>query len=263
MAPIVWGKDGPFQISSSMIVVWLVAMGIIIVVQLATRNIKMVPEGLQNFVEWVVEGLYGFFEDIVGKHMIGKTFWFFCTIFIFILATNWFGLIPGMGSIGYGHVDAQGHFNMTEPLLRGANADLNMTLSMALMFFALWVYWSLKEIGAGGMVGHVFAVKGHGTGFMGYFLVAVFIFVGAIEIVSICIRPVALTFRLYGNIFAGENILESMMHLGGWWFGWLLVLPFYALELLVGLVQAMVFALLTAVFTSLMCGHHEEGEGAH
>ena len=88
-------------------------------------------------------------------------------------------------------------------------------------------------------------------------MIAIFLFVGLIEVISITFRPVSLSFRLYGNIFAGENILESMMHLVPW-LGWLLPLPFYFLELLVGLVQALVFALLTSVFTALMAGHHED-----
>ena len=251
-------------ISNSMIMVWIVAAVIILVAQMATREVKMVPEGLQNFVELLVEGMYDFFKDILGDHMVKKTFWFFCTVFIFILFSNWFGLIPGLGTIGYGHAEAGHGFKVTEPLLRGVNADLNMTASMALLFFFLWTVWSLQELGAGGFAGHIFQVKGHGKGFMGFFLVAVFIFVGGIEIVSICVRPVALMFRLYGNIFAGENILESIMHMGGPILGGIFVLPFYALELLVGLVQAMVFALLTSVFTALMCEHHdEEGEHAH
>ena len=83
-------------------------------------------------------------------------------------------------------------------------------------------------------------------------------FVGLIEMVSMCVRPVALTFRLYGNVFAGENMLESVMNMGGIFFGWAAVLPFYFLEILVGLVQALVFALLTAVFTSLDCTPHGE-----
>ena len=95
---------------------------------------------------------------------------------------------------------------------------------------------------------------------MGLFLIGVFLLVGVIEVISISVRPVALMFRLYGNVFAGENILETVMHLGGIWLGWLIVLPFYMLELLVGLVQALVFALLTSVFTALMCVHEE---GAH
>ena len=89
-------------------------------------------------------------------------------------------------------------------------------------------------------------------------MLLIYMFVGVIEVVSIGVRPVALMFRLYGNVFAGENILETVMGLGGAYFGWLAVLPFYFLELLVGLVQSLVFALLTAVFTSMMCSHDEE-----
>ncbi len=249
---------GPLVITNSMVVTWIVAALIILVAQMATRGATLVPTGLQNFVEWLVEELYGFFESIIGPEMVKKSFWFFGTVFIFILFTNWFGLIPGLGTIGWGTVDADGHFHMAEPLLRGVNADLNMTAAMAILFFVLWLIWSFQANGVGGFVGHIFAVKGHGSNFMGFFLVAVFVFVGVIEIVSISVRPVALMFRLYGNVFAGENILETVMHLGGAWFGWLFVLPFYLLEILVGLVQALVFALLTAVFTALMCVHDEE-----
>ena len=251
-------KLGPLVITNSMVVTWIVAALIILLSQLATRNAKIVPSGLQNFWEWLVEELYGFFESIVGPVLVKKTFWFFATIFIFILFTNWFGLIPGLGTIGWGTYDAAGHFHMSEPLLRGVNADLNMTAAMALTFFALWMVWALQANGVKGLAGHIFAVKGHGANFMGFFLVVVFVFVGLIEIVSISVRPVALMFRLYGNIFAGENILETVMHLGGIWFGWLFVLPFYLLEILVGLVQALVFALLTSVFTALICLHDDE-----
>ncbi len=102
---------------------------------------------------------------------------------------------------------------------------------------------------------------------MSIFIALIFVVVGLIEIVSILFRPVSLSFRLYGNIFAGENILEAMMTLVPW-LGWILPLPFYFLEMLVGLVQALVFALLCAVFTALMCTHeeshgHEHKEGAH
>jgi F-type H+-transporting ATPase subunit a len=147
------------------------------------------------------------------------------------------------------------------PLLRGGNADLNMTLAMSLVFFALWFIWSLQALGVGGFLKHIFSGGGDNEGIMGLFMIAIFLFVGIIEVVSIAFRPVSLSFRLYGNVFAGENILESMMHLGGTYFGWLLPLPFYFLELLVGIVQALVFALLTSVFTALMAAHHDEGHG--
>ena len=251
-------KFGPLVITNSMVVTWIVAALLILTSQLATRNAKLVPSGLQNFWEFLVEELYGFFESILGAELVKKTFWFFATIFIFILFTNWFGLIPGLGTVGWGTTDAAGHFHLTEPLLRGVNADLNMTAAMAFIFFVLWLIWAIQANGIGGFASHIFAVKGHGASVMGMFLVVVFIFVGLIEIVSISVRPVALMFRLYGNVFAGENILETVMHLGGVWFGWLFVLPFYLLEILVGLVQALVFALLTSVFTALICLHDDE-----
>ncbi len=254
---VVLTEIGPFAITNSMVVTWIVAIGLILVAQLATRKQQAVPSGLQNFVEWLVESLFGFFEGVLGEKMTKQTFWFFGTVFIFILFTNWFGLIPGLGTIGWGHATDHG-FITTEPLLRGVNADLNMTASMSLFFFALWLYWSFKSIGPGGFFFHIFDVKGHGFSAMGIFLLLIYISVGLVEVVSISLRPVALMFRLYGNVFAGENILETVMGLGGKYFGWLTVLPFYFLELLVGLVQALVFALLTAVFTSLMCSHHEE-----
>ena len=251
---------GPLQFTSSMVITWIVALGLILFAQMATRNIQMVPSGLQNFAEWLVEGMYDFFTEILGAELVKKTFWFFCTLFLFILFTNWFGLVPGVGTVGYGETDAAGHFHLVKPLLRGGNADLNMTLAMSLTFFLLWTVWSLQALGPGGVAKHLFSGGDSGSGFMALFMMAIFFFVGIIEVISIAFRPVSLSFRLYGNIFAGENILESMMTLIPW-LGWLLPLPFYFLELLVGLVQALVFALLTSVFTALMCAHHDEGHG--
>ena len=145
-------------------------------------------------------------------------------------------------------------------MFRGANADLNMTLAMALVFMACWLVWSLREVGPLGFVKELFAPKGDTTGFLKVLMVVVFLAAGCIEVISILFRPVSLSFRLYGNIFAGENMLETMARLVPG-LGWLLPIPFYFLELLVGLVQALVFMLLTAVFTLLMC-QHAEGEHA-
>ena len=244
-----------FPITNSMVVTWIVAAGLIILAGTATREMKHVPDRLQNFLEWLVESLYGFLEGVIGPHLVKKTFWFFATIFIFILASNWFGLIPGVGTIGWGHQTPDG-FRIEEPLLRGANADLNLTLAMALVFFACWIVWALQELGPGGFLKELFAPKGDTTGLLKMLMVVVFFAVGCLEIVSILFRPVSLSFRLYGNIFAGENMLDAMSKLAPG-FGWLLPIPFYFLELLVGLVQALVFTLLTAVFTLLICQHDE------
>src|SRR5262249_16216424 len=111
-----------FPITNSMVVTWMVAIGLIVFAQVATRNMKPVTEGAQNFLEWLIEGLYRFLEGIIGTHLVNRTFWFFATIFIFILSANWIGLVPGVGSIGWGHQTAKG-FQLDEPFFRGANAD--------------------------------------------------------------------------------------------------------------------------------------------
>jgi F-type H+-transporting ATPase subunit a len=249
-----------FPITNSMVASWVVAVGLIVFAQIATRNMKLVPNGIQNFWEWLVEGLYTFLEGIIGSHLVKRTFWFFASVFIFILAANWLGLIPGVGTIGWGHRGSHG-FIIDNPLFRGANADVNLTFAMALVFFACWLIWAVQENGPLGFLKELFAPKGDTSGVMRVVMIVVFFASGCLEIVSILFRPVSLSFRLYGNVFAGENMLETMStlvpHLG-----WLLPIPFYFLELLVGLVQALVFMLLTAVFTLLICQHEEEPAAA-
>jgi len=249
-----------FPITNSMVVSWVVALGLIIFARIAMRSPKQIPSGAQNFWEWMVESLYKFLEDIIGHKLVLKTFWFFATVFIFILFSNWVGLIPGFGTIGRGFQTEHG-FHVTEPLLRGANADMNMTLAMALVFFVCWTVWALQAHGPMGFLLHLFAPKGDSTGFLKVLMIIVFFAVGVLEIVSILFRPISLSFRLYGNIFAGENILEVMGSVPG--FGWLLQIPFYFMELLVGFVQALVFMLLTSVFTMLICEEEEGHAKAH
>ena len=134
---------------------------------------------------------------------------------------------------------------LEQPLFRGANADINLTLAMALVFFASWIVWGVREVGPVGFIKELFAPKGESTGALKLLLIVVFFAAGCLEVISILFRPVSLSFRLYGNIFAGENMLETMARVPT--IGWLVQVPFYLLEMLVGLVQALVFTLLTAV----------------
>jgi len=244
-----------FPITNSMMVSWFVAGGLICFAQFATRSMKRIPEGAQNFWEWLVESLSNFLESIIGPHLARKTFWFFASVFIFILFANWAGLIPGIGTVGWKVQFADGH-TAWHPLLRGANADLNMTLAMALVFFGCWIVWAIQEVGVVGFGKELFGPKGENTGFLKILMTVIFFAAGCLEVISILFRPVSLSFRLYGNVFAGETMLETMGKLVPG-FGWLLPIPFYFLELLVGLVQALVFMLLTAVFTLLICQHEE------
>jgi F-type H+-transporting ATPase subunit a len=253
------GRAFKFPITNSMIVSWGVALTLIGFAQLTTRNMTIVPKGAQNFLEWLVGGLYDFMSGIIGPHLAKRTFWFFASVFIFILSANWVGLIPGVGSLGWGH-QTSGGFKITQPLFRGANADVNMTLAMSLVFFLFWLIWAFQEVGLRGFFRELFAPKGESEGILRILMVVVFFAAGCLEVVSILFRPISLSFRLYGNIFAGENLLEAMSRLVPG-LGWLIPIPFYFLELLMGLVQALVFMLLTAVFTMLMCQHETGQEG--
>lgn len=253
---------GGFGITNSMLVTWIVAAGIIILAQTAMRHPKPIPDRRQNFWEWMVEGLYTFLENIIGRDLVRKGFWFYATIFIFILIVNWFGLIPGIGTVGWGHYGPSGNFVVDRPLLRGGNADLNMTTAMSAVFFVMWFVWALQAQGVGGFLKHLFGPKGETSGIIKILMIVIFFAVGWLEVISILFRPIALSFRLFGNIYAGESILEAMSTMVPW-LSPILPIPFYFLEVLVGFVQALVFMLLTAVFTMLIAEHQEGPEHAH
>ncbi len=200
-------------ITNSMIMVWLAAGIIILFCRIATKKMTLVPTGVQNFAEWAVESLYDFLSGLMGAHLATRTFWFFGTIFFFILTSNYLGLIPGVGTVGYNLLDSEGHKVGFLPWLRGANADINMTAAMAFSFAILWFYWAVTENGVKAFFAHIFAPKGSFKGVMLAMMVPIFLFVGVLEVISIAIRPVALTFRLFGNIYGGEQTLEALMAL--------------------------------------------------
>lgn len=263
-APNVGGDDGfkigPLHVTNSMVVTWLVALGIILFARFATARMKEVPDGAQNFWEWMVESLRDFLESIIGPQLARRTFWFFASVFIFILFANWASLFPGVGTIGWGTPNEHGQFtHIARPLFRGVGADLNMTLAMALIFFGCWCYWAISSNGVGGFMMHLFGnpARKEMKGILAIAMAGIFVLVGLLEVISILFRPVSLSFRLYGNIFAGENLLESMAVIVPV-LGWLIPIPFYFLEVLVGFVQALVFMLLTAVFTVLICSHGDD-----
>jgi F-type H+-transporting ATPase subunit a len=257
--------------TNSMLVTVIVTVLVVIWARRSTAKMSLIPNGVQNLFEAVVETLYVTFEGIVGKHMIPKVFSLIATLFVFILTANWFGLVPGVGTIGFGEPGGPGPLGLQEvarPLLRPANADLNMTLGMALFFMAWWLFWTIQEVGVIGFLKHTFAPKGDLKGALWYVLLPLFIFVGLIEVISIAIRPVSLSFRLFGNIYAGETLLHTMSSVGAglpppinWLSLIIFPLPFYFLELLVGLLQAFVFAMLCAVYIKLSTD--EGGQGAH
>ena len=236
---------------------------IVAFVQVATRRLALVPAGAQNFLEWVLESLFGIVESILGERLTRKVLPLLTAYFIFILTANWSGLFPGVGSIGWLR---DGEF---VPILRGANADLNMTLALGLSFMVIWFVWTIQEVGLWGFIKHNFGPKGlletkglsgvvkAATRGMNLFLGFVFILAGVIELISIASRALSLPMRLYGNIYGGESLLHKLASFGPV-IGTLVSIPGYALELLVGLIQAMVFLLLCAVYVRLSAGGEED-----
>ena len=269
--PLLAKMHGVFGLLSSLTNSILVSVLLVVLLvtwaRRATRRMELIPGPAQNFFEMIVEALYEFFEGIVGKHMAPKVFSLLASLFLYILAANWFGLLPGVGSIGWKEANGE-----MIPLLRPTTADMNTTIGLAIVFMVLWFVWTLQEVGIGSFLKHIFGVKGGVKGAMAYFLMPIFFFVGIIEVVSILIRPVSLSLRLFGNVFAGENLLTTMMSLGktlGFpdWLAHLssvlLPVPFYFLELLIGLLQAFVFALLCSVYLNLSTDHDEADAEQH
>ena len=247
-------------ITNSMITSWVVSLFIIIAIRILVGSPQLVPNKGQIIVESVVSGLRGMLEPIVGKKVFFPSFWLLSGLFIFIIIQNWSGLLPGVGTIGYGSI-IDDHFSVNKPLIRPGNADINMTLALSLVANLFWVYFIVKYAGLKAIVKDWFGNKADKKEvhiLMFAALSLIFIAVGFIEVLSIVFRPVSLTFRLFGNVFGGESLLHSMFYLVPQ-INWILPVPFYFMEVLIGLVQALVFTLLVAVYIGLIC-NHEEGD---
>jgi F-type H+-transporting ATPase subunit a len=249
---------GGIPISNSILTTWIIAALIIIGVRLAVGTPKLIPGKGQSVVEGMAQGLRDALEPIVGKKMIAKTFPLLCGFFVFILLMNWSGLLPGVGTIKYSH---DGHWLEA---IRPANSDLNTTLGLAVISFVAWTYFVLRYAGFKVLIFDLFgnkASKKEVGMFMWVMLVPIFFAVGGIEIVSILFRPLSLSFRLFGNVFGGENLIHALGDPKTLGVFATYILPAMAgmLEVLVGIIQAFVFTLLSAVYIGLICNH----EGGH
>ena len=308
---------GPSWLTNSMITTVIVDIVLILLAVAATARMSLVPKGFQNFMEFIIEALYGLAESVAGSRA-RQFFPWVATLFFFVLLSNYSGLIPGVGSIGYYHyeegteagehaqvLDAQlamaggqlllindeaplaqaatpeaeeehgeeaapegeehgeegaaaddaHHGPKFIPLFRAPSADLNMTFALAISTMVMVQIWGVRTLG-----GSYFKkfVNTSGTGFMK----GINIFVGVLEIISEFSRILAFGFRLFGNIFAGEIVLATMAFLVTFF----LPMPFYALELFVGFVQALVFMMLTLVFftmSTISHGDHHDDHGDH
>jgi len=245
-------------VSNSILTTWILAAVIIIAIRVLIGTPKIVPNKGQALVENMASGLRDALEPIVGKSMIGKVFPTLCGFFVFILLMNWSGLLPGVGTIKY---NSDGHWL---DAIRPATSDLNTTLALSAISFVAWTYFVLRYAGFKVLIFDLFGNKADKKELsfpMWIMLSFIFLGVGGIEVVSIAFRLISLSFRLYGNVFGGENLIHALGGIAPY------VVPAVAglLEVLVGLIQAFVFTLLSAVYIGLICNHdagHDE-EHAH
>ncbi len=282
---------GGLPVTNSMLTTWIFALVIIVLFRLLIpRGAKLSPSWGQQIIEAIVDGLRSIFEPLMGKKAFRGAFPLLLGFFAYILIMNWSGLLPGVGSVGEmqsaQNVAAASEAKYIEegfhavqnsaqtyekfvPFLRPANTDLNTTLALAIISFCAWIYFVVKYVGVGGFLKDTFGNKAdkREIALPIYFsLFFVFFAVGCIDIISIIMRLLSLSFRLFGNNFGGEVLLENMHQLAiglPRWISWLIPIPFYLLEMLIGLIQAFLFALLTAVYIGLLTGqeHGEENYG--
>ena len=252
-------EEGPFQggfkfvITNTMLSAWITSLLLILIFVLGVRKARMVPGRLQNLVEIAVESLLGFVDGVIGRDLGRKVFPLIATIFLFVAFNSWIALIPLWPSLGF--KDAGGE--ISAHLLRSAGTDLNMALALALVSFVFVEYWGLRMLGFRYLskfmpIGEVVRSLRRGQ----VFQAIIAGFVGFLEGVSELVRIISFTFRLFGNMTAGEVLVLIATFL----------VPFvatvfvYGLELLVGLVQALIFAGLTLVFVTVAITPHEEEE---
>lgn len=255
--PYVLFSVGGFPITNGMLYTWIVSLCIIGLVYMLVGKPRMLPSKGQVVVESLIDGVYQLMAPITGKRVIRTAFPLLIGYFIYILMQNWSSLVPGVGTIGYYEHD---HFKY---FFRPSNADLNATLALAVISFVAWFFFVLKYEGIKGTVLHIFGNKAdrNEVSFGIYaFLFFIFLGVGFIECISILFRLVSLSFRLYGNVFGGENLINNIMALAPWT-KYLVPVPFYFLEILIGVVQALVFTLLVAVYIGSICNNDEESPG--
>lgn len=289
-AETLWTLWGFFPVTNALLTTWIVMALLIAFAVAATRNLSIRPGSLQVVAESIVGGLYDFFESIAGKH-IKEFFPIIATLFIYILVANWVGLLPGVGTIGFfktheaeaatevheepgmesglvdthlGETDVPGPLDTehgtpvdtqaeaapvsdqstqgeTEfvPLLRGATADLNTTLALAMISVIAMQYYGFRNLGSHYLQRFV------------NFKDPILFGVGILEFVSDISKVVSFAFRLFGNIFAGEVLLAVIAFL----MPFVVPLPFLFMELFVGVVQALVFSMLTAAFFNVAVSH--------
>jgi len=254
-----------FPISNTLIGTWISIIILLLIFFLGTRRRDLIPSGMQNAVEWIVEYLLNLTESVSGKVKAKRFFPLVATFFIFILFCNLLDVIPGVDTIGWVNLEALRAAHLSPPTtffllgqysdkltpwIRAGTSDLNLTLALALVSVIVTQVLGFYTLGAKQQLSKYFNFKALRHGFQG----PIEFFVGLIELVTEISRILSFSFRLFGNIFAGSAVLAV--------FAWLLPFVsdaiFIPLELFVGFVQALIFALLTLVFLEIATTSHEE-----
>ena len=224
-----------FPITNTLLMSWIAMLVIGVFFLFGARRLKKVPTGAQNLLEALYEGFLSFMDLVTGKRAHSEKFFpLVFTFFIFILTSNWLGILPGLGSIGF-HELHEGE-EVFVPFARSANSDLNMTLALAVISVIATHFYGAKTLGALKHSSKYVSLKG-----------PIQFFVGILELVSEFAKLLSFSFRLFGNIFAGEVLLIIM----GILLPFIAPIPFLGLELFVGLIQALIFATLTLVFLEI------------
>ncbi|NUM25805.1 MAG: F0F1 ATP synthase subunit A [Candidatus Buchananbacteria bacterium] len=255
---------GQFAITNALLTSWLAVLIIIVLSVMVRKKIASVPRGIQNYAESVLEGAINLANSVTGSSEKSLKFLpIVFPLFIFILINNWLGLLPGVGSIGF--IESHGGESIFVPLLRGGTADLNLTLALALMAVIATHIFGVITANAWGHLNRFINIKVLleipkkifvEKEYTAILVNPIKFFVGLIEAVGELAKVASLSFRLFGNIFAGEVLLAAMSAI----FAFILPLPFMFLEIIVGIIQALIFAILTLVFLTVMTSDHEHEE---
>ncbi|KKW35156.1 MAG: ATP synthase subunit a [Candidatus Giovannonibacteria bacterium GW2011_GWA2_53_7] len=223
---------GTFPVTNTLITSWITVAILIIAALVLKRHLREKPRGLQNVAEAVVGGILNLMDGVTGSREMSKKFFpLIATLFLFIATANWLGLLPGFGPIGIYEVH-EGK-EVLVPFFRSTNSDLNVTLALAIISVVATQIFGIALIGAVKYSRRFFNFKN-----------PIFTFVGILELFSEVAKLISFSFRLFGNVFAGEVLLVVIAGL----IPYVVPLPFYFLEIFVGFIQAFVFAILTLVF---------------
>lgn len=252
---------GGFIVTNSLFTTWIVVFIVLIITLSLKLKIKRVPKGIQNIFEMLIEGAMGLADQVTGsKKITARVFPLAFSIFIFVLISNWLGLLP-LG--GFGLIETTEHGKAFIPLIRSGTADINTTLALGIMSviganvfgilsIGIWKMFN-KYVNVSALGGIVKKVKKEPTILIS---APIMFFVGILELIGEFAKVASLSFRLFGNVFAGEVLLMSMSAI----LAYGLPLPFMALELFVGFIQAFIFAILTLVYFTIAASDHDEHE---